>query len=177
MSTPKRWKSNPTHIQIRTFPRVNHFWFIQKSWLEKVNQFWFTRRKNPQFSVYAPYNPDVCNWGGNQVSKGDNCLCLKIQSTLCFTLHHFYKAHISLCAMLWGAIVHVSTPFIRSNSMEFVPSVMRLRLALGKYRLCHSVAKRVYPKQWLSWRTYKFIHPRVWITDDSRLSKKSKFQT
>ena len=41
-STPKRWKSNPTNIQIRTFPRVNHFWFIQKSWLEKVNQLWFT---------------------------------------------------------------------------------------------------------------------------------------
>ena len=60
--------------------------------------------------------------------------------------------------MLWVAIAQVSTPSIRSNSMEFVPSVMRLRLALGKYRLCHSVAKRVYPKQWLSWRAYKFIH-------------------
>ena len=60
--------------------------------------------------------------------------------------------------MIWVAIARVSTPPIRSNSMEFVPSVMRLRLALGKYRLCHSVAKRVYPKQWLSWRAYKFIH-------------------
>ena len=41
-SCPKRGQSNPTPIQIRIYFRMNHFWFIQKSWLEKVNPFWFT---------------------------------------------------------------------------------------------------------------------------------------
>ena len=41
-SLPRREQSNWTPIQIRIYFRVNHFWFIQKSWLEKVNPFWFT---------------------------------------------------------------------------------------------------------------------------------------
>ena len=41
-SLPRREQSNWTPIQIRIYFRMNHFWFIQKSWLEKVNPFWFT---------------------------------------------------------------------------------------------------------------------------------------
>ena len=45
-SLPRREQSNWTPIQIRIYFRMNHFWFIQKSWLEKVNPFWFTFQKS-----------------------------------------------------------------------------------------------------------------------------------
>ena len=39
---PKWWHPTPIPDDFVYSPRVNHFWFIQKSWLEKVNPFWFT---------------------------------------------------------------------------------------------------------------------------------------
>ena len=39
---PKTIAPNPDAHTNLYIPRVNHFWFIQKSWLEKVNPFWFT---------------------------------------------------------------------------------------------------------------------------------------
>ena len=40
---PKTMTNKPdTRTNSYMLSRVNHFWFIQKSWLEKVNPFWFT---------------------------------------------------------------------------------------------------------------------------------------
>ena len=40
---PKTMTNKPdTRTNSYMLSRVNHFWFIQKSWLEKMNQFWFT---------------------------------------------------------------------------------------------------------------------------------------
>ena len=39
---PKTMTNKPdTRTNSYMLSGVNHFWFIQKSWLEKVNQFWF----------------------------------------------------------------------------------------------------------------------------------------
>ena len=46
---PKTIAPNPDAHTNSYIPRVNHLWFIQKSWLEKVNHFWFTLSDETQF--------------------------------------------------------------------------------------------------------------------------------
>ena len=74
---PKTMTNKPdTRTNSYMFSRVNHFWFIQKSWLEKVNPFWFTPRdRGICFYLSSVYKAD----------KQHNDL-LKIRKIICIIL-------------------------------------------------------------------------------------------
>ena len=74
---PKTMTNKPdTRTNPDMLSRVNHFWFIQKSWLEKVNPFWFTPRdRGICFYLSSVYKAD----------KQHNDL-LKIRKIICIIL-------------------------------------------------------------------------------------------